>query len=106
MVTQRTKVKAKVSEMTTAVCLSSAVPVPEVDTKTARLLSGQPMQCIGADPVLAVSAAEAMPVVVPTALETDAPVDPSLNERPSSAIDDFTVDAIRMSGAFRLYLID
>jgi len=64
------------------------------------------MKCFGADPVLAVRAAEAMPIFIPSALETDAAVDAPLNERPSTAIDHLTVDAIRVNGAFRLDLVD
>jgi len=64
------------------------------------------MQPVCADPVLAVSPSEAVPVVVPTTLELDAAVDPSLYQRPPAAVDHFTVDGIRVRRAFRLDLID
>jgi len=64
------------------------------------------MQCVCTDPLLAVSAAEAVPVVVPAALETDAAVDAPLNERPSAAVDHFTIDAIRVRCAIGLDLVD
>jgi len=71
-----------------------------------RTLSRQPVQSIRADPVLAVSAAEAVPVVVPAAMETDAAVDASLDDGPSGAVDHLTVDTVRVRRSFGLDLVD
>ena len=64
------------------------------------------MECVCADPVLAVSTAEAMPIVVPAALEADAAVDPPLNERPPAGVHHLTVDTVRVRCTFRLDLVD
>ena len=64
------------------------------------------MQRICTDPVFAVSAAEAVSVVVPAALETDAAVNTPLYNCPSAVIDQLAVDAVRVRRTFRLYLVD
>ena len=77
-----------------------AVPVPQVNTQTARALSAQPVQPVRTDPVFAERCAEAVTVVVPAALEVAAAVDPPLDERPRRPVDQLTVSHLDISPRF------
>ena len=83
-----------------------AVPVPQVNTQTARALSAQPVQPVRTDPVFAERCAEAVTVVVPAALEVAAAVDAPLDERPRRPVDQLTVSHLDISPTYlTCYLI-